>query len=65
MCEHNIARLTDYGSYYLLSDEETADMFQLSALLDPVTLTGVCIFHDAGGYDKSHTEPFIITDKSY
>ena len=52
--EHNIARLTDYGSYYLLSDEETADMFQLSALLDPVTLTGVCIFHDAGEYGYSN-----------
>jgi hypothetical protein len=26
--EHNIARLTDYGSYYLLSDEETADGFE-------------------------------------
>jgi hypothetical protein len=44
--EHNITRLTDYRSYYLLSDEETAAMIVLSTLLDPVTLNGVCIFND-------------------
>lgn len=43
---YNITRLTDYRSYNILSDEETASMVLLSTLLDPVTLNGVCIFSD-------------------
>jgi len=58
--EHNITRLTEYRSYYLLSDEETVDMFQLSAHLDPVTLDGVCIFHDAEACGDSNNEFYEI-----
>jgi hypothetical protein len=36
--QHNIKRLTDYFYYYLLSEEETVALLELSILLDPNTL---------------------------
>ena len=61
--EHNITRLTDYRSYYLLSDEETAAMIVLSTLLDPVTLNGVCIFNDEEACGNSSNEFYEINSR--
>jgi hypothetical protein len=61
--EHNITRLTDYRSYYLLSDEETAAMIVLSTLLDPVTLNGVCIFNDEEACGNSNNEFYEINSR--
>jgi len=58
--EHNIARLTDYRSYYILSDEETAAMVVLCTLLDPDTLNGVCILDDEEACGDSSNEFFEI-----
>ena len=58
--EHNITRLTDYRSYYLLSDEETADMVVLCTLLDPITLNEVCIFNDEEACGDSSNEFYEI-----
>ncbi|CAG2242632.1 unnamed protein product [Mytilus edulis] len=58
--EHNIKRLTDYKYHYTLTNEETAAMILLCTLLDPVTLTDVCIFHDEEACGNSGNKFFKI-----
>ncbi|CAC5379229.1 unnamed protein product [Mytilus coruscus] len=58
--EHDIKRFTDFENYYSLSNEETAAMVLLCTLLDPVTLNGVCIFHDEDACGNFENEFFKI-----
>lgn len=44
--EPNIMRLIDYDNFFDLADEEKVLLLLLCAKLNPVALTGQCLFHD-------------------
>ena len=43
--EYNIARLTDYKKYYMLTIDERVTLFALCEYLSPDALNNKCIFH--------------------